>query len=62
MNNTKIENLLNLHFGKWYEVCTLCTSSTNEKPEIIAKFLYKDDAVKFAENYSSAGTHTVIIR
>ena len=52
------------HSGKWYEVCTFCSMDENEKPEIIARFLYSFDAVKFAKIYTAyaAGIHTVLIR
>jgi len=50
------------HTGKWYEVCTFCTKDPNEKPEIIAKFVSKFEAVKFAKDYYSPAIETVIVR
>ena len=50
--------------GKWFEVGYFCSNDVLENPKIIAKFLSKHEAVKFAQYVSEsyAAITDVIIR
>jgi len=60
----KITDLTKMHSGKWYEVCIISTNDENEKPDIVGKFIYINDAIHFADYFNNAyaGFLEIIIR
>jgi len=63
-NEIKIVDLTLSHFGKWFEIGTLCTNDPNEKLEIVAKMIDFKGAFAYVEWYKNhiAGYHTIVIR